>query len=64
MTLANEFLHEHVAKHPLTCSDCQRHQIELVADLVQPIVAFMVLCSITICGFSIPTGFDESSEVG
>ena len=44
-TLANEFLHEHVASHPSTTTDSsyQRHQIEMVMDMIQPIVAFMVL---------------------
>ena len=63
-TLANEFLHEHVASHPLTTtgSSYQRHQIEMVMDMVQPIVAFMVICSITIHGLSIP-GFSLGKRV-
>ena len=62
-TLANEFLHERVASHPTTTgSSYQQHQIEMVMDMVQPIVAFIVLCSITIHGLSIP-GFSLGKRV-
>ncbi|KAF8625984.1 hypothetical protein AX17_006708 [Amanita inopinata Kibby_2008] len=45
-TLAAEVLQE---------SNKQSQQIELVAQAIEPIVAFMVLCSITIHGLSIPS---------
>jgi len=63
-TLAEEFLHEHLASHPSTTtgSTYQQHQNEMVRDMVQPIVAFMVLCSITIHGLSIP-GFSLGRRV-
>ena len=55
-TLAHEFLHNYVADNPSTTTsdDYQRHQIERVIDVIQPVVAFMVLCSIIIHGLSIP----------
>jgi len=62
-TLTNEFLHEHVGSHPTTTgSSYQQHQIEMVMDMVQPIVAFIVLCSITIHGLSI-LGFSLGKRV-
>ena len=62
-TLANQFLEDHATLHPSTSTgDNQEHQIELVRDMVQPIVAFIVLCSITIHGLSIP-GFSLGKRV-
>jgi len=63
-TLAYEFLHHHVASHPLTTtnSSYQRDQIEMVMDMVQPIVAFMVLFSVAVHGLSIP-GFSLGRRV-
>ncbi|KAG5644324.1 hypothetical protein DXG03_008682 [Asterophora parasitica] len=46
-TLANEVIHKN--NHP------HSEQVELLSDTIQPIVAFMVLCSITIHGLSIPS---------
>ncbi|RDB14835.1 putative Na(+)/H(+) antiporter C3A11.09 [Hypsizygus marmoreus] len=46
-TLANEIIHRDHNPHS--------HQVEMLADTIQPIVAFMVLCSITIHGLSIPS---------
>ncbi|KAF8812044.1 hypothetical protein BYT27DRAFT_7183207 [Phlegmacium glaucopus] len=61
-TLASEFLHDYVEHNPTSGSAGQRHQIEMVRDMIQPIVAFMVLCSITIHGLSIP-GFSLGRRV-
>ena len=63
-TLAHEFLHNYVADNPSTTTgdDYQRHQIRRVIDIIQPVVAFMVLCSIIIHGLSIP-GFGLGSTV-
>ncbi|KAK0187595.1 Sodium/hydrogen exchanger family-domain-containing protein [Armillaria mellea] len=47
-TLAAEVLHNNLGDNP-------SHQNELLIDTIQPIVAFMVLCSITIHGLSIPS---------
>ncbi|KAK0457460.1 Sodium/hydrogen exchanger family-domain-containing protein [Desarmillaria tabescens] len=47
-TLAAEVLHNNLGDNP-------SHQNELLVDTIQPIVAFMVLCSITIHGLSIPS---------
>ncbi|KAF5318279.1 hypothetical protein D9758_018587, partial [Tetrapyrgos nigripes] len=63
-TLAAEFLSEHInevdAEHPdgSGVSD----QTRLLANTIQPISAFMVLCSITIHGLSIP-GFSLSRRI-
>ncbi|KAL0576556.1 hypothetical protein V5O48_005420 [Marasmius crinis-equi] len=46
-TLAAEVLHEK--------GDHEDHQVELLTESIQPIVAFMVLCSILIHGLSIPS---------
>ncbi|KAF9465385.1 Sodium/hydrogen exchanger family-domain-containing protein [Collybia nuda] len=46
-TLASEVIHKDKHQHS--------HQVELLNDTIQPIVAFMVLCSITIHGLSIPS---------
>ncbi|KAF8887097.1 Sodium/hydrogen exchanger family-domain-containing protein [Infundibulicybe gibba] len=53
-TLASEYIHKHhTGDDP---------QIELLAQTIEPIVAFMVLCSITIHGLSIP-GFSLGRRV-
>lgn len=46
-TLATEVLEEH--------HDTATHQTEILTKAMQPIVAFMVLCSITVHGLSIPS---------
>ena len=64
-TLANEYLSDYLARNPSTTSSSdhhQRHQIEVVRVMVQPLVAFMVLCSIIIHGLSIP-GFSLGRRV-
>ena len=60
-TLASQFLLQHISGNPSTTAD-QQHQIELVSQMIQPIVAFMVICSITIHGLSIP-GFSLGRRV-
>ena len=60
-TLASEFLIHHINGNPSTTAD-QQHQIEMVSQMIQPIVAFMVICSITIHGLSIP-GFSLGRRV-
>jgi NhaP-type Na+/H+ or K+/H+ antiporter len=49
-TLAVEFLH-----HNHTDDNPRNAEIAILQDSIQPIVAFMVLCSITIHGLSIPS---------
>ncbi|RXW24370.1 hypothetical protein EST38_g1482 [Candolleomyces aberdarensis] len=51
-TLATEVIHR-AHKTPENASNY--HQIEMLAETIQPIVGFMVLCSITIHGLSIPS---------
>lgn len=46
-TLAAEIIHKDTHQHS--------PQVKLLLDTIQPIVAFMVLCSITIHGLSIPS---------
>ena len=60
-TLASEFLILHIDGNPSTTAD-QHHQIEMVSQMIQPIVAFMVICSIMIHGLSIP-GFSLGRRV-
>ena len=60
-TLASQFLIEYIADNPPTTAD-QHHQLEMVSQMIQPIVAFMVICSITIHGLSIP-GFSLGRRV-
>ena len=60
-TLASEFLLQHIAGNPSTTAN-QQHQLEMVSQMIQPIVAFMVICSITIHGLSIP-GFSLGRRV-
>jgi len=61
-SFANQFLVEFMASNPSTASDDQQHQLELVRQMIQPVVAFMVICSITIHGLSIP-GFSLGRRV-
>ena len=62
-TFANQFLEDYIIRHPSTSTgDDQRNQIVLVRDMIQPIIAFMVLCSITTHGLSIP-GFSLGKRV-
>jgi NhaP-type Na+/H+ or K+/H+ antiporter len=58
-TLANQFLVQYLANNP---SGADQHQLEMVKEMIQPIVAFMVICSITIHGLSIP-GFSLGRRV-
>ena len=58
-TLANQYLVDYMANNPSTT---QQHQLEMVTQMIQPIVAFMVICSITIHGLSIP-GFSLGRRV-
>lgn len=60
-TLASQFLIQNIAGNPSTTAD-QQHQLEMVSQMIQPIVAFMVICSITIHGLSIP-GFSLGRRV-
>jgi NhaP-type Na+/H+ or K+/H+ antiporter len=60
-TLASELLLHHISGNPSTTAD-QQHQIEIVSQMIQPIVAFMVICSITIHGLTIP-GFSLGRRV-
>jgi hypothetical protein len=60
-TLASQFLLQHIDGNPSTTAS-QRRQIEMVSQMIQPIVAFMVICSITIHGLSIP-GFSLGRRV-
>ena len=60
-TLASDFLIQHIDGNPSTTAN-QQHQLELVSQMIQPIVAFMVICSITIHGLSIP-GFSLGRRV-
>ena len=60
-TLASDFLLQHIAGNPSTTPDQQR-QLEMVSQMIQPIVAFMVICSIAIHGLSIP-GFSLGRRV-
>jgi sodium/hydrogen antiporter len=57
-TLAAKLLLTHISENPDTVSD----QTRLLADSIQPIVAFMVLCSIITHGLSIP-GFSLGKRV-
>ena len=59
-TYAAKFLDDHISNS--STSTDQEHQLELVKDMIQPIVSFMVLCSITIHGLSIP-GFTLGRRV-
>ena len=63
-TLGNEFLRHHIESHPSppTGSNYQQLQIEFLRDTIQPITAFIVLCSIIIHGLSIP-GFSLGRRV-
>ena len=60
-TFASQFLIQNISGNPSTTAD-QQHQIEMVSLMIQPIVAFMVICSITIHGLSIP-GFSLGRRV-
>jgi NhaP-type Na+/H+ or K+/H+ antiporter len=60
-TLASQFLIQHIDGNSSTTADQQR-QIVMVSQMIQPIVAFMVICSITIHGLSIP-GFSLGRRV-
>jgi hypothetical protein len=51
-TLASQFLIQQIDGNPSTTAD-QRRQIEIVSQMIQPIIVFMVICSITILGFSL-----------
>lgn len=53
-TLAARTIHQYPGQHS--------HQADMVENTIQPIVAFMVLCSITIHGLSIP-GFSLGRRV-
>jgi hypothetical protein len=58
--LGNEFLHHHMERLPPTGSNYQ--QLQIIRNTVEPIVAFVVLCSIIIHGLSIP-GFSLGKRV-
>lgn len=60
-TLASDFLLQHIDGNPSTTAS-QRLQLEMVSQMIQPIVAFMVICSIAIHGLSIP-GFSLGRRV-
>jgi sodium/hydrogen antiporter len=52
-TLASDFLLQHIDGNLSTTADQQLH-LEMVSQMIQPIVAFMVICPIAIHGLSIP----------
>ena len=51
-TFASKFLDDHISNRSSTSID-QEHQLEMLRDMIQPIIAFIALCSITIHGLSI-----------
>ena len=61
-TLGNEFLRHHIESRPSPSTGLNYQQIEFLRDTIQPIVAFIVLCSIIIHGLSIP-GFSLGRRV-
>ena len=61
-TLGNEFLRHHIDSHPLTPTDSNHQQIGFLRDTIEPIIAFVVLCSIIIHGLTIP-GFTLGKRV-
>ena len=60
-TLASDFLLRHIDGNPST-TPSQQLQLEMVSQMIQPIVAFIVICSIAIHGLSIP-GFSLGRRV-
>ena len=60
-TLTNQFVALHITGNPSTTA-YQQHQLEIASQMIQPIVAFMVICSITIHGLSI-AGFSLGRRV-
>ena len=60
-TLGNEFLSRHISSHP-SPSTGSNQQYQIVRDTIEPIIAFIVLCSIIIHGLSIP-GFSLGKRV-
>ena len=61
-TLGNEFLRHHIENNPSLSTGSNYQQIEFLRDTIQPIIAFIVLCSIIIHGLSIP-GFSLGRRV-
>ncbi|KAF5374204.1 hypothetical protein D9758_004625 [Tetrapyrgos nigripes] len=61
-TLAAGFLNDHIAEVDPATADGANPQTRLVARVIQPVCAFMVLCSILIHGLSIP-GFSLSRRL-
>ena len=61
-TLGNEFLRHHIENNPSLSTGPNYQQIEFLRDTIQPIIAFIVLCSIIIHGLSIP-GFSLGRRV-
>lgn len=61
--LGNQFLHHHIENHPSppTGSNYQIN-LKILRDTIEPIIAFIVLCSIIIHGLSIP-GFSLGKRV-
>ena len=61
-TLGNEFLRHHIDSLPSPPTSSNFQQIRIVRDTIEPIIAFVVLCSIIIHGLSIP-GFSLGKRV-
>jgi hypothetical protein len=61
-TLGNEFLRHHIESHPSPPTGSNHQQYQIVRDTIEPIIAFIVLCSIIIHGLSIP-GFSLGKRV-
>ena len=61
-TLGNEFLRRHIDSHPSLPTGSNYQQIEFLRDTIEPIIAFVVLCSIIIHGLTIP-GFTLGKRV-
>ena len=60
--LGNEFLHRYIESHPSPPTGVNYQQLRIVRDTIEPIIAFIVLCSIIIHGLSIP-GFSLGKRV-
>ena len=61
-TLGNEFLRHHIESLPSPLTGSNFQQIQVLTDTIEPIIAFVVLCSIIIHGLSIP-GFSLGKRV-
>jgi sodium/hydrogen antiporter len=64
LTYSNHYLAEYTycSHPPTTPANYQQYQLQLLNEMIQPIVAFMVLCSIMIYRLSVP-GFSRGRRV-